>query len=322
MTNKETIEAPAAKQLKQWATWFADGLEDAAKAIVLFLPNGLNAMYNDMLKRLPLVGSFFSHKGVEKLLKFCTGISISQELGRDVAYFLFRPVGYALGYLLGLLNAGQLAPQYQGKIGQFIGKFSGQTTAGALMGLFTSLLLSASFNTILLATGIGALLGISAKTIFLFAVHSLSEANALAVRKNVQRAKEFNARLKVAVREKTKSRILREAQDIIQQMNGPQSQQNLAEFFQSEYEKISQSTYQKIERHFNYLADRACHGDVEALKRLYQLLPKQVDQGTEQTALETMLDRMFNTRAVARIKDEVDSAYDRWQYRFLKMSPA
>jgi hypothetical protein len=321
MTNKETIEAPAAKQLKQWATWFADGLEDTAKAIVLFLPNGLNAIYNDLLKRLPLVGKpFFSHKGVEKLIKFCTGISITQELGADVAYFLFRPIGYALGYLLGLLNAGQLAPIYQGKIGKFIGKFTGQTTAGALIGLMISLIFSSSLNMILLATGIGALLGIFAKTIFLFALHSLNEANALAARKNVQKAKEINTRLKVAVREKTKSRILREAQDIIQQMNGPQSQQNLAEFFQNEYEKISQSTYQKIERHFNYLADRACHGDVEALKRLYQLLPKQTDQGTEQTALEKMLDRMFNARAVARIKDEVDSAYDRWQYRFLKMA--
>lgn len=320
MTNKESIEAPAAKQLKQWATWFADGLEDTAAAIALFLPNGLNAIYNDMLKRLPWVGNFFSHKAVEKVIKFCTGISLSQDLGRDVAYFLFRPVGYAVGYLLGLLNAGQLAPQYKGKIGKFIGKFAGQTTAGALLGFVVSLGFSASFSTKVLATGIGALLGIFAKTIFLFAMHSLNEANALAARKNVHKAKELNARLKVAVREKAKSRILREAQDIIQQMNGPQSQQNLSEFFQSEYDRISQGTYQKIERHFNYLADRACHGDVEALKRLYQLLPRQTDQMSEPTALEIMLDRMFNARAVAKIKDEVDSAYDRWQYRFLKMA--
>lgn len=323
MTNNEANEAPAAKQLKRWATWFADSLEDTAKAVVLFLPNGLNAIYNDMLKRLPLLGSFFAHKGVEKTIKFCTGISISRELGRDVAYFLFRPLGYTIGYLLGLINANELAPVYDGKVGQFIGKFSGQTVAGALIGMLGAQILHTNLNTMALATGIGALLGIFAKTIFLFALHSLNEANALAARKNVQKAKECNARLKVAVREKTKSRILMEAQDIIQQMNGPQSQQNLAEFFQSEYEKIAQSTYQKIERHFNYLADRACHGDVEALKRLQQLLPKQQpDENTDKTALDTMLDRMFNTRAVARIKDEVDSAYDRWQYRFLKVGTA
>jgi len=324
MTNKESIEAPAAKQLSLWATWFADVLEDTAKAIVLFVPNGLNAIYNDMFKRLPFVGSFFSHKGIEKVIKFCSGISITQELGRDVAYFLFRPVGYAVGYLLGLLNATQLAPQYKGYLGRFIGKFSGQTLAGTIAGLWLAQFIpNASISVVGIAMGIGALLGIFAKTIFLFALYSLNEANALAARKNVQKAKELNARLKVSVREKTKSRILREAQDIIQQMNGPQSQQNLSEFFQSEYEKIAQSTYQKIERHFNYLADRACHGDVEALKRLQQLLPaQQPEETTEKSPLETMLDRMFNTRAVAKIKDEVDSAYDRWQYRFLKLSPA
>lgn len=322
MTNKETIEAPAAKQLGQWATWFADVVEDITKALVLFIPNGLNIIYNEILKRVPLLGRFFSHKAAEKIIKFCSGITIAQELGRDVAFFLFRPVGFAIGYLLGLINAAQLAPTYKGQVGEFITKFSGQTIAGALAGVFLFCFkANASLSFLLIVAGLGAMLGIFAKTIFLFALHSLTEANALAARKNVQKAKEINSRIKVAVREKTKSRILREAQDIIQQMNGPQSQQNLSEFFQNEYEKIAQSTYQKIERHFNYLTDRACHGDVDALKRLQQLLPAgQPLESSDKTALEIMLDRMFNARAVAKIKDEVDSAYDRWQYRFLKMA--
>lgn len=320
MTNKETMEAPAAKQLNQWATWFADGLEDTAKAVLLFVPNGLNAIYNDTLKRIPLIGKFFAHNSVEKVIKFSTGITITQELGNDVSYFLFRPIGFAVGYLLGLFNASRLAPQYQGQIGRLIAKFSGQTTLGALLGLLVSLFQSpVSLHFMGMAAGIGALIGLFAKTIFLFALHSFQEANALAARKNVQRAKEINSKLKVAVREKAKSRILMQAQDIIQQMNGPQSQQNLAEFFQSEYDKISQSTHQKIERHFNYLADRACHGDMEALKRLQQLVLLK-GQDNDKSALEAMLDRMFNARAIAKIKDEVDSAYDRWQYRFLKMA--
>lgn len=319
MTNKKSVEV-ASKPATQWATWFADVVEDIAKAILLFVPNGLNAIYNDILKRLPGVGRFFSQKGTETVIKFCTGISILQELGRDVAYFLFRPIGFMLGTLIGLFNTSRAAPVYQEQFGKFIGKFCGQTMAGALLGLFLSLMILPTQGFILIATGIGALLGVFAKTIFLLALQSFSEANAKAARKNVQRAKEINARLKIAVREKTKSRILMQAQDIIQQMNGPQSQQNLAEFFQSEYEKIAQSTYKKIERHFNYLADRACHGDLVALKRLQQLLPRQDADGNEQSTLETMLDRMFNARAVARIKDEVDTAYDKWQYRFLRMS--
>lgn len=308
MTNKPT---------NTWSTWLADVIEDIAKAVVLFVPNGLNALYNDLLKRLPVVGKFFSQKGTETIIKFCTGISILQELGRDVAYFLFRPIGFTLGTLLGLFNSSE-APVYHGQFGNLVGKFCGQTMAGALLGLVVSLFYSQTPTFMIMAITIGALLGVFAKTIFLFALHSFSEANAMAARKNVQRAKEINNRLKVAVREKTKSRILMQAQDIIQQMNGPQSQQNLAEFFQSEYEKIAQSTYQKIERHFNYLADRACHGDLDALKRLQQLLPKQNADGEDRSTLESMLDRMFNARAVARIKDEVDSAYDRWQYRFLR----
>ncbi|MGE3319238.1 MAG: hypothetical protein AB7I18_08065 [Candidatus Berkiella sp.] len=319
MTNKEAMEAPAAKQLNQWATWFADGLEDTARAVLQFVPNGFNAIYNDILKRLPLLGKFFAQKNVETGIKFCTGITITQELGNDVAYFLFRPIGFGVGYLLGLFNTSRLAPQYQGNIGRLIAKFSGQTVLGALLGLFISLFQSpVSYHFMGMASGVGALLGLFAKSTFLFALHSFQEANALAIRKNVQKAKEINSRLKVAVREKAKSRILMQAQDIIQQMNGPQSQQNLAEFFQSEYDKISQTTHQKIERHFNYLADRACHGDMEALKRLQQLVPIKGQESDAKSALETMLDRMFNARAIAKIKDEVDSAYDRWQYRFLK----
>lgn len=322
MTNKKSAEVES-KATSQWATWFADVIEDMARAVVLFVPNGLNALYNDGLKRLPVIGTFFSQKGTETIIKFCTGISILQELGRDVAYFLFRPVGFMLGTILGLFNSSRVAPVYHGQFGKFIAKFSGQTMAGALLGLMVSLFYSQTSTFMMMAIGLGALLGVFAKTIFLLALQSFSEANAKAARKNVQRAKEINNRLKIAVREKTKSRILMQAQDIIQQMNGPQSQQNLAEFFQSEYEKIAQSTYKKIERHFNYLADRACHGDLAALKRLQQLLPRQnADNEVDESKLESMLDRMFNARAVARIKDEVDTAYDKWQYRFLRMSPA
>lgn len=314
MTNKETQG--------QWATWFADVTEDVAQAVLLFIPNGLSSLYSKILKRLPLAGTLFSKRGFETAFKFCTGITILQELGRDVAYFLFRPTGFVLGSLLSLSKQNRPASRYRGQAGLLIDKFSGQAVAGALLSLFLALIMHANPNMLLLAVGLGALFGIFSKSIFLFALHSFSEANALATRKNVQRAKQINAKLKIAVREKAKSRILMQAQDIIQQMNGPQSQQNLAEFFQNEYDKIAQTTYQKIERHFNYLADRACHGDLAALKRLQQLLPrvKTEEAAPTKSALDAMLDRMFNKRAVAKIKDEVDSAYDRWQYRFLRVA--
>lgn len=314
MTNKETQG--------QWTTWFADVTEDVAQAVLLFIPNGLSALYSKILKRLPFLGAMFSKRGFETTFKFCTGITILQELGRDVAYFLFRPLGFVLGSFVSLSKQNRPAPRYRGQAGLLIDKFSGQAVLGGFLGLFLALIMHSNTNTVLLAVGLGVLLGIFSKSIFLFALHSFSEANALATRKNVQKAKQINAKLKIAVREKAKSRILMQAQDIIQQMNGPQSQQNLAEFFQNEYDKIAQTTYQKIERHFNYLADRACHGDLAALKRLQQLLPriKSEDAAPAKSALDVMLDRMFNKRAVAKIKDEVDSAYDRWQYRFLRVA--
>ncbi len=105
-------------------------------------------------------------------------------------------------------------------------------------------------------------------------------------------------------------------------MNGPQSQQYLEEFFNEKYDSIAVSTYQKIERHFNYLTDRACHGDVKALKRMQELIPTRTATENAKTPFDVMIERIFNARAVFNLKDDVDSAYDRWQYRFLSVKEA
>ena len=108
-----------------------------------------------------------------------------------------------------------------------------------------------------------------------------------------------------------KGRILVYAQDIIQQMNGSAAQSDLADFFESELDIISQMTNKKIDGHICYLTEKATHGDEQALYRLQVLVNKKTD-------LNKLLDRVFNARAIVKIKDEVDTRYDRWHYRFLK----
>jgi hypothetical protein len=220
-------------------------------------------------------------------------------------------------------------PLYQGQVGKLLYRLSAQTVSGSLLGFLVFMLtarwlipsIDVNINNIALATGIGALLGLFTKGLLLVAMNTVNSANAATVRRNVQKAKDLNGKLKFASKQKAKSLILMQAQDIIQQMNGPQSQQYLEDFFTQEFENISTGTYQKIDRHFNYLTDRACHGDVKALKRLQELTPNNnVNESmSEKKPFEVLIERIFNARAVLKLKDTVDTAYDRWQYRYLSV---
>jgi len=324
-----------ADSILQWSKYCANLAEDCSRAIIGFIPNGFNVIYDKVLKSLPLVGNFFSQRLVEQLFKLVLGITIGQGLATDVSMFVFRPLGYMIGTLIGgtcIFGYRKIVPVYQGRISKLSYKLAGQTVGGALVGMFVLVLLndfsrsswfSLSPQTLYIAALIGALIGLMTKTMFLVAVNMVNTATVSAARKNVQRAKELNAKLKVIAKQKAKGRVLIHAQDLISQMNGPQSQSLLENFFLNEFENIALNTYKKIDRHFNYLTDRVCHGDVKALKRLQELNPiRATIKAGSKSALDLMLDRIFNNRAVFRLKNDVDNAFDYWQYRHLKSKEA
>lgn len=326
MANLEK-KARTANALVSWSTVSADFAEDLSRGVLGFIPNGIHLVYDSVFKPLPLLGRVFSHRWVEQLFKFCLGVTIGQGLATDFAYYIFRPMGWCLGAFLGILFSSKVKPpKSQGQISKLLYRFSGQTVGGALLAITLAVVACQIFDIAWLLTpqviaiiaAIGAILGLAAKTLLLLATNTVHSANAATVRRTVQRAKELNAKLLTAAKLKAKSRILIHAQDIIQQINGPQSQHNLEAFLTSEYDNIAINTNKKIERHIHYLTDRACHGDVKAFSRLQELIPTRnpTAEGGK-NPLEIMLDRIFNLRAIFKLKDDVDTAYDRWQYRFL-----
>ncbi len=330
MANPNEIQETSFNNILGWAKLFANVSQDVGQAFIGFLPNGLGLTYEYIFKGFPLLGRFFSLPLVEKSIKLCTGITILQGVAADVAYYLFRPIGFLLGGLLGcsaLLKQKQ-PPAYKGAVSKLFYRLSGQTVIGAIMGLlvlvigdkiFHQAAFSCSWAHLALAALIGAALGLTGKALVIASVTAVNNANLAAVRRNVHRAKTLNEKLKKAARQKAKSQVLREAQDIIQQMNGSESQLNLESFLEEEYESFSANVYKKVDRHFDYLTDRACHGDVKALKRLQELIPtKPAQPGEEKNAFEVMLERIFNDRLLFQLKDDIDTCYDRWYYRFLQ----
>jgi hypothetical protein len=330
MDNPENKQNAYADQVVSWAKLCAHITEDSSRAILGFIPNGLNITYDTLLKSIPVFGPIFSQRFVEQGLKLISGITIGQGLATDIAHYVFRPIGFALGALMGTGAMNQKGtPVYQGQLSKMLYRLSGQTVGGALFGvigfsianhfqLFQNIDLLKSY---LCAAGIGSLFGLMAKGTLLIAINAVNKANAASARANVQRAKDLNAKLKVAARNKAKSFILSQAQDIIQQVNGKAAQVHFDHFLKDEYDAIAISTYKKIDRHFNYLTDRACHGDLQALKRL-QDLHRPTTQPNGKNALEIMLERVFNARAIYKLKDDVDTAFDSWQYQYLKVKEA
>lgn len=315
--------------MMNWAKSYAKMIQDISQGLLAFIPNGLGLLYDSTLKTLPLFGSFFSNRWIEQILKLVSGITLGQSLAADIAHFIFWPIGFVLGAILSLLIPRQKQLHYEGQVGKWLYQVCAQTLGGGFLTLLLLWLLASPLKDYLsidirpqhfLWVGLlGALLGLLGKTIFLLAVNAMQASNVAAIQKNVQRAKELSSKLKKIAKQKAKSRIIMQAQDIIQQMNGSESQQYLETFLKEKYEVIALNTHKKLERHFDYLADRACHGDLKALQRLQELLPNP-SQGSEtpRSKLDVMLERIFNARAIAKIKDDVDTAYDRWQYSFLK----
>lgn len=303
--------------------------EDVSRSVLGFVPNGLNDIYQ-VIKQSPFLGGLFKHPWVDQVVKICSGIIIGQGIASDLAHFLFRPIGFMIGFLIGSsIKQAKSVPTYQGQIGRVFQKLAGPTVGCALMAMLVYWMAHEVFpdlfgdfvglKALILFAASGAALGFLGQAILLYAIYYVNASNQNAIKGNVQKAKELSQKLKVAAKQAAKSRILMQAQDIIQQMNGPQAQQHLDEFFREQYEQISASTDKQIERHFNYLTDRACHGDAKALARLQMLnqAEKPAKKGSKMP-LESMLDRLFNQRAILKLKDDVDTIYDRWQYRMLR----
>lgn len=318
------------QQKSTWPKYSADLFEDLAAQIIGFVPNGLGLIYDDLLKRMPIFGQVFESQTLETSLKFILGITIGQGVAKDIGQYLFRPIGYVIGQVLGSTILAKVLPKvYRGKAGNVIYQLSGQTMFGAMIALLAVLvgfklstglsLNNLSVSIVLLSLAVGASVGLMAKSMLLLAITMVQRANAATMRRNVARAKSLGTKLKQLTKQKAKSRVYREAQDLIQQMNGPKSQETMEAFFKEQYESMVYNMNIKIDRHFNYLIDKACCGDMEAQKRLVNLIPKrQASKFSDQTPLEVMLDRIFNDRTLFQLKDDIDNSYDRFRYQALK----
>lgn len=306
----------------EFAKYYAKLFEEVSDGIISFIPNGLEQIYDRGFKRLPLFNKLFQHRWVEQAIKLFTGITIGQGVGSDLARFVFKPLGFCIGALVGL-TAGKdrSLPYRQMGIGQFLYKLSGPTVAGTLVGGSGSALLyhfffkqaGISFFLVMGAgLGIGTALGMLVYGIYLVVFTFVKSQQVKEFYEQVSMAKKLGGELKESARQIAKGRILIYAQDIIQQMNGPTAQSDLAGFFENDLDAIVQLTSKKIDRHVCYLTEKASHGDEQALYRLQILVNRKAD-------LNKLLDRVFNPRAIAKIKDEIDTRYDRWHYRFLKV---
>lgn len=160
----------------------------------------------------------------------------------------------------------------------------------------------------------GFLIGISLKAILLLAVELVMRANAASAQLNAKRAKTLGDRLKMESKDKIRNHVTAHAKAIILQMHGKQPFPQLEDFFQDKIEEMAEQAYFKIDRHLNYLTDRAIHGDIKALKRLYQLYRRNPQERAQE--IERLLDRIINEPSeVEKLKDKIDTLYDYWKFK-------
>lgn len=305
------------------ARYVGDLFSDVSQAILGFIFNGLNITYDSTLKRLPYLGAFFSHTWVEETLKFILGITIGRGVSKDLGRCVFWPMGFVLGIPLSLFVKNQ-KPKYQGKFGKLLYQLSGQTILGTLVG-FIALIIGVKLQAGLqlstlswqvwgIALGAGAMVGMMSKSIMLIALEAVTRANAASSRLNAKRAQKLAGLLKKQLKEKTHQKVYRHARGIIEQNNGAQSEAKLTSFFAENHDDVCYTTFKKIDRHISYLSDRATHGDVDALKKLFRLYRDPVQaNGT----VDDMLNRILNEREIFALKDHVDNLYDKWTYKGL-----
>lgn len=318
-------------RVKQWGAGIAERFQDLSISVLCFIPNGLEGLYDSLLSRIPFIGAVFRYEWTSKFIKALTGIIPIQMVAHDIGRFVFYPVGYTLGVVIGLVLALFMPnlPIYRGRIGQVLHMIAPQTVFGALVGIGAYTLaqpvlpagMHQSLAILAFIVG-GSVFGFIAKLMYLIATNIILTANAATIRKNVDKARSLSLKLKAAAKHKAKIRIVQLAEKTIQQINGQQLQSKLNHFFSEHYETISTHAYKKIDRHLNYLTDRACHGDLQALRRLFGLVPgRQTLTQAHNADLDAMLERIFNPRAITKMQDDIDTVFDVWQYRHLQKNP-
>lgn len=201
----------------------------------------------------------------------------------------------------------------------FIGALSG--LAFLFMMLLTSdvKLINLSAYEYGLALAGGALLGSVVKIMMMVAVEMVMRANAASAHLNAKRAKTLGERLKIETKSKVQATVIQHAKDIIFQMHGEEEGFRLESFFDKKMEAMAQGLYLKIDRHLNYLTDRAVHGDITALKRLYRLYRRSPQERAQE--IDNLLDRIINRpQEIEKLKDTIDTLYDQWKFRYYARS--
>lgn len=327
MSKLENKIDPLLRPTDIWSGAMAKAFEDISEAVIGFIPYGLSVLYDTLLKPIPLLGALFRVPTIELLLKLITGISIGKGIARDAAYYLFRPLGFALGYLIGstYLFPMKNTVSYRGTFGKIMRQISSVMVGGTLFGLALAALVEQQWGLAWLpaskmvvyqvSAGIGAGLGCLIKLIILYAVHVVGKNQHRSQQTIYHQAKVLGKAVTLLARRQSKGRILTQAQDVLQQVNGPQSQQYLEQFFDEQYDTIANHIHDKIDRHIQFLADRACHGDRKAFQKLKELNITGKSLQGKITALSSMLDKVFNRRAILKLKDAVDTAFDYWYYQ-------
>lgn len=195
----------------------------------------------------------------------------------------------------------------------------GGVVAG-LMGLVCGVLgLGLSFKNLgfyeyALAIGGGMAAGVGFKIMMLCAIEIAMRANVASAQLNAKRAEMLGHRLKIESKDKIQAHVMHHAKAIILQMHGEHESVQIEHFFDHKMQALTEDAYFKIDRHVNYLTDRAVHGDVQSLKRLYRLYRRNPQERA--TEINQLLDRIINTPdEVHTLKDKIDTLYDRWKFR-------
>lgn len=206
----------------------------------------------------------------------------------------------------------------------YLADISSYVLIGALsgLGILLMMLLNSDLKLIdlsvyeygLAMTG-GMLLGAVVKTMMMVAVEMVMRANAASANLNAKRAKTLGERLKKETKSKVQASVIAHAKEIIFQMHGEEEGFRLESFFDKKMEAMTQGAYFKIDRHLNYLTDRAVHGDITALKRLYRLYRRSPQERAQE--IDKLVDRIINRpREIEKLKDKIDTLYDQWKFRY------
>lgn len=159
------------------------------------------------------------------------------------------------------------------------------------------------------AIGGGVGLGTISYALYMLMEYFIKLKHAHDFYQTAQAAKVLGAKLRERIQQQAKGRIMVHAQDILEQMNGGSAREEMRTFFEKHITAIASVVDVKIERHIRYLTQRASDGSVEARRRLQSL-------STQQEEFTKLLDRIFHPNTIAKIKDEVDTAYDRFEYDY------